>query len=204
MTPSPLPLRALVAALALSFASGCTLATPDAPEAEPLEIVTRWDHRPEAPIWNAAMIDATRNGARALVETVPADIDTFCPGYAEAEPIARKAFWAGLFSGLARFESGWRPEAAGAGGRYRGLLQISPATARHHGCDLSASAGLYDGATNLRCAARIAANAVARDGVVVGGAGAWGGVARDWPPMRNARKSAEIAEFTRALPACQH
>ncbi|TVP70643.1 MAG: transglycosylase [Rhodobacteraceae bacterium] len=140
---------------------------------------------------------------RALVETVPKDIDTFCPGYRTADVEGRKAFWTALFSGLAGYESTWRADAAGAGGRYRGLLQIWPTSARFYGCDLSHPKGLYDGPTNLRCASRIAAQAVARDQVVVGTRGNWGGVARDWPPMRNASKREDIANFTRAVPACQ-
>lgn len=194
-------LRGVALAVAVMLPSACALSAPEA-EPEP-EFSTRWDHRPEAEIWTAAKFDALATEARALIRTVPRDIDTFCPGYAEADSESRKAFWTALFSGLARYESHWRPEAAGAGGRYQGLLQISPATARHHRCDTSGPRGLYDGATNLRCAARIAAAAVARDGVVTGSSGDWGGVARDWPPMRNASKRGEIAAFTRSLPVCQ-
>ncbi|WP_274353986.1 lytic transglycosylase [Roseinatronobacter alkalisoli] len=167
------------------------------------EIVTRWDHRPEATLWTAAKFDALDHEGRALVETVPDDIANFCPGYESADAEGRKAFWTALFSGLAGYESTWRPEAAGAGGRYRGLLQIWPTSARFYGCDLSHPNGLYDGATNLRCAARIAAQAVERDHVVAGGPGNWGGVAKDWPPLRDARKRNDIAGFTRSLPVCQ-
>lgn len=198
-------LRATAATLvATALLGACTSAEPT-PVADPAPEVqaTRWDHRPEASLWTLAAYRAMDNGGAALIQTLPNDIDAFCPGYADADMDDRKAFWTGLFSGLAQFESGWRPEAAGAGGRYRGLLQIAPATARYHGCDLSAPNGLYDGATNLACASRIAARAVARDGVVVGGPGNWGGVASDWPPMRDASKRERIAAFTRALPACQ-
>lgn len=191
-----------VAGLALLTACTPTTRAP-ATDAAPEVQATRWDHRPEASLWTLAAYRAMDNGAVALVQSSPRDIDAFCPGYETADADGRKAFWTGLFSGLAQFESGWRPEAAGAGGLYRGLLQIAPATARHHGCDLSAPGGLYDGATNLACASRIAARAVARDGVVVGGPGNWGGVAADWPPMRDAGKRERIASFTRALPACQ-
>ncbi|WP_176846884.1 transglycosylase SLT domain-containing protein [Roseicitreum antarcticum] len=191
-----------VAGLALLVACAPTTRAPAADSASEIS-TTRWDHRPEASLWTLAAYRAMDNGGAALVESLPRDIDAFCPGYDAADADGRKAFWTGLFSGLAQFESGWRPEAAGGGGRYRGLLQISPATARYHGCDLSAPGGLYDGATNLACASRIAASAVARDGVVVGGPGNWGGVAADWPPMRDTAKRARIAEFTRELPACQ-
>ncbi len=198
------PLRAAVLSGLVLLAPACTLSAPEAGARKSApEIVTRWDHRPEAPLWNAAKFDALDNEGQALVASVPRDIDTFCPGYKAADETGRKAFWTAFFSGLAGYESTWRPEAAGAGGRYRGLLQIWPTSARFYGCDLSHPKGLYDGPTNLRCAARIAAQAVERDGVVAGAPGRWGGVARDWPPLRNARKRADIASFTRALPVCQ-
>lgn len=164
------------------------------------EIVARWDHRSEAAQWNDAMMTALMTHGAPMLALTPQDAHEFCPGYESGDETARAAFWVAFFSGLARFESGWRPEAAGAGGRYQGLLQISPATARFHGCDLSAPGGLYDGATNLTCATRVAARAVQRDGVVASGRG---GVAADWPPMRDASKRAEVAAFTRSIPACQ-
>lgn len=189
----------LATCVAFALMAGCTTATTQtAPE-----IAARWDHRPEAARWTAAQYTALGQEGRALIDTVPSDIDAFCPGYAQADDSGRKAFWIGLFSGLAFYESTWRPEAAGAGGRYRGLLQIWPTSARYYGCDLSHPKGLYDGATNLRCAARIAAQAVERDKVVAGAVGHWGGVAADWPPLRDAAKRRDIAGFTRSLPACQ-
>lgn len=185
-----------MAAVALLLGACQPVATAD----EAPEIITRWDHRPEAPEWNAAMVQALLTIGQPMLAITPRDAADFCPGFETADTEGRAAFWVAFFSGLARFESGWRPEAAGAGGRYRGLLQIAPATARHHGCAVSDPRGLYDGATNLACATRIAASAVARDGVI---ATERGGVARDWPPLRNPAKRAEIAAFTRALPVCR-
>ena len=162
----------------------------------------QWDHRPEAAEWTGATIAAVASHGSALIETDLSDIATFCPGYETASPAEKKAFWAGLLSGLAKYESTWNPRAAGAGGRYRGLLQIFPQTARYRGCAISAPGDLYDGSTNLSCAVRIASAAVARDGVVAGGPGNWGGVAADWPPLRNASKRAEIASFTSTQSYC--
>lgn len=193
------------AALAVTIlVSGCSgwmdrateVVTPETP-------VTQWDHRPEAREWTLSTMGAIATHARPLIETPLADIETFCPGYNTASDIDRKAFWVGLFSALAFYESTWNPRAAGAGGRYRGLLQILPQTARWRGCEIDSPADLFDGATNLSCAARIAAAAVQRDGVVAGGPGNWGGVAADWPPLRNAARRARIAEFTRSQDYCQ-
>jgi hypothetical protein len=149
------------------------------------------------------MIATLSSQGAPMLAIVPSDIDTFCPGYARSSASERAAFWVALYSGLARFESDWNPRAAGGGGQYQGLLQISPATARYHQCDLSAPAGLFDGATNLSCAARIGTAAVVRDGVVAGSSGQWGGVAADWPPMRDRAKRDEIAAFTRSLAVCR-
>jgi hypothetical protein len=188
------PVLTLIAAAVLA---GCAAAT--APEPGP-EVVARWDHRSEAPIWNAAAMRALQTDGAAMLALDPADAAEFCPDWERADAEGRAAFWVAFMSGLARYESGHRPEAAGAGGRYQGLLQISPATARFHGCELSSPRGLYDGATNLACAVRIAARAVVRDQVVATGRG---GMAADWPPLRDPAKRAEIAAFTRDIPACR-
>lgn len=198
--------RTIFTGLGLAALTALT-ACADAPAQPPEQVsralpATRWDHHPQAAAWTRATLSAATGAASELVETVPADIETFCPGYAEAGARDRGAFWAGLFSGLARFESTWNPRAAGGGGRYRGLLQISPATARYRGCSIDSGDDLYDGATNLGCGARIAAAAVARDGVVAGHPGHWGGVAADWPPLRDPAKRSEIAAFTRTQPYC--
>lgn len=188
---------ALIAAFAMTVPAACTLqagATPgDTPPA-------RWDHRPEGQTWTKATLAAISTKGQKLVETPLADIETFCPAYTKATEQDRKAFWVGLFSALAKHESTWNPRAAGEGGKYRGLLQIAPATARAYGCDATA---LYDGAANLSCAVNIASRQVARTGVVAGGPGAWGGMAADWGPMRNNKKRAEIAAWTREQSYCK-
>lgn len=187
--------HALVAAFVLAACQPIAAHQP-----ESVEVAARWDHRSEASEWNDAMMQALMTDGAPMLALTPRDAAEFCPAYDEASTEGRAAFWVAFFSGLARFESTWNPRAAGAGGRYQGLLQISPATARHHGCDLSAPNGLYDGATNLSCATRIATAAVTRDGVMASGRG---GVAADWPPMRDGAKRAEVARFTRSLPVCQ-
>lgn len=175
----------------------CACAAPPAADPRP-EIAARWNERPEAPGWNAAAMQALQQDGAAMLALVPEDTQTFCPGFAQASTVERAEVYVAFLSGLARYESGWNPRAAGAGGRYQGLLQISPATARHHGCTLPAE-GLYDGAANLACAVRIANAAVIRDGVMASGRR---GIAADWPPMRDTTRRAEVAAFTRSLPQC--
>lgn len=194
-------MRTLPLLLAAAVLAACqTLPQAEVPpEAEP-EIVARWNHRAESADWNAAALQALHTDGAAMLTLSPRDAETFCPGYSAADAEGRATFWVAFMSGLARYESGHRPEAAGAGGRYQGLLQISPATARFHGCEISNPRGLYDGATNLACAVRIATRAVLRDGVVASGRG---GMAADWPPLRDPAKRSDIAAFTRNVAACR-
>lgn len=188
-----------LALCAVLATSACVMPADGATDAMP---VMRWDHRPEAGQWTAATLDALRTEGAVLTSTVPVDVATFCPGYEDGSPAERQAFWAGLFSTIAKYESTWNPQAKGGGGRYIGLLQISPATARYVGCDLSRG-GLTDGATNLACAVKIAANRAPEGGGLVEGKGALAGLVNDWGPMHDRSKVAEMAAWTRSQPYCR-
>lgn len=188
---------AALAALALGLAACAPAAAPVA-ESPP---VMRWDFRPEAPAWTAATMRALESHGAALAETMPSDIAAFCPGYATNPIEERRAFWAGLFSALAKHESTWNPAAAGGGGRWIGLLQIAPATAGHYGCIARTASALKDGPANLSCAVRIASVQVRRDNLVAGNGTR--GVGRDWAPFRSAQKRADIAAWTRAQDYCR-
>lgn len=197
------PVRPLVLLLLL-LPLGCVMPT-ETPEVQQAAFLPamRWDHRPEADDWTAATLAALRAEGAVLASTVPADVDTFCPKYADATMPERRAFWAGLLSSIAKYESTWNPRAKGGGGRWVGLMQIAPQTARAYGCDLPDDKGLTDGEANLACAVKIAAHQVGRDGAIVSdGSGGWRGVARDWAPMRVAGKRAEIAAWTRSQDYC--
>lgn len=160
-----------------------------------------WDGRPEAPEWTKRTLLAIEARDDALTETVPADIGDWCPGYAKASDDDRRAFWAGLMSAAARYESSWNPQAAGGGGRYIGVMQISPRSAGHHGCEADTVAELKDGAANLECATVMMAKSVASDGLVVGNGRQ--GIGRDWMPFRDAEKRAAMSAWTKAQPYCQ-
>jgi soluble lytic murein transglycosylase-like protein len=178
--------------------SACTpAALPDLASMMP---AMRWDHRPEAAAWTQATLVAVAAQDDALAGAVPADIATFCPNYAKASMPERRAFWAGMLSAVAKYESSWNPKAAGGGGRYLGIMQLSPRTAAQHGCDAQSAAGLKDGAANLQCAVKVIAHAVGSDGVVVGSGRQ--GVARDWMPLRKSKERAEIAAWTSSQSYC--
>ncbi|MBN2905652.1 MAG: transglycosylase SLT domain-containing protein [Rhodobacteraceae bacterium] len=196
MTPFVARLAVLLLCLPVMACGAGTSSRGDDPANRP---VMRWDNHPQAATWTRASLRALSGPGAALPATVPNDIAAWCPAYPKASPAQRRAFWAGLFSALAKYESTWNPRAVGGGGRYIGLMQISPATARYHGCAATSPKALKDGAANLRCAIRIAAASVPRDGVVAAGGG---GVAADWGPMTVAEKREEIAAWTRAQPYC--
>jgi Transglycosylase SLT domain len=163
--------------------------------------VMRWDHRPEADQWTAATLNAVARYDAVLADDVPADIGTWCPGYAKASVEERRIFWAGLLSALAKHESTWNPKASGGGGKWIGLTQIAPATARGHGCEATNVSELKNGAANLECAVAIAADKVAQDGLVAGNGNR--GLGRDWAPFRADSKMADMAAWTRAQSYCQ-
>jgi hypothetical protein len=190
--------------LALLSSAACMQGTTEAEvSSASLLPVMRWDHRPEADQWTAATLAALRTEGAVLESTVPADISAFCPAYVTAAPVDRRAFWAGFLSALAKHESTWNPHAKGGGGKWIGLMQIAPQTARANDCDLPAGKGLTDGAANLACAVKIAARQVGRDGAIVSdGSGGWRGVARDWAPLRNGEKRADVAGWTREQSYC--
>ena len=199
---------------ALLLSAGLGLAACSTPEADaPSDLVlvasgspakpdlppARWDHKPQAEVWTTTALSALDSHASPLVDITPADIETWCPGYATASEEDRKAFWVGLISTLAKHESTWRPGVSGGEGRWHGLLQISPATARGYGCDATSAEALKSGTANLSCGLRIMSTTVARDGVVSAGGG---GVAADWGPFNQPKKRSDMIAWTRAQGYC--
>jgi len=190
-------------ALALASLAGCAqmdLGGVFSSKNDPRELDLRWDHRPEAEAWTVRTFQALDDHGQALISTMPADIDAWCPGYVKANENGRKAFWAGLLSTLAKHESTWNPEAVGGGGLWYGLVQIAPPTARQYGCEARSGEALKDGEANLSCAVRIMNVTVPRDGVVSAG---MRGVAADWGPFHSAIKRDDMMEWMRAQPYCQ-
>lgn len=159
----------------------------------------RWSHRREADRWSRAALTALRSHASALPRTVPKDIGDWCPAYATNDTSAREAFWIGLLSTLAKHESTFRPTAVGGGGKWYGLLQILPATARGYRCNATSRDGLKNGAANLQCALRIMAVTVPRDGVVSHN---MRGVAADWGPFHSRAKRTDMMKWMRKQPYC--
>lgn len=162
-----------------------------------------WGQKPGTAIWTRAALSALQGHAAPLAQTVPQDIADWCPAYPQADAAQRRAFWVGLSSALARYESTHRAGAVGGGGLYHGLLQILPATAKGHGCHARSGAALQNGAANLSCGLRIMARTVARDGVIAVQSGRWRGVAADWGPMRDPAKRKQMQSWLKQQSYCR-
>lgn len=162
------------------------------------DVAMRWGGRKGADEWTEATLAALDQHGVAILSRVPSDIQAYCPGYAEQGHDGRKAFWAGLMSAVAKHESTYNPVAKGGGGKWLGLMQIAPATWRHYGC----SGQMLDGADNMACAVKIMSRQVGRDNAIARTGDGWRGVARDWAPMRNASKRADIANWTSQQSYC--
>ncbi|WP_223163120.1 transglycosylase SLT domain-containing protein [Roseivivax sediminis] len=160
----------------------------------------RWGDSVRGVQWTRAVVTALRGHAEPLVDTVPRDIDDWCPAYRQNNDRLREAFWVGLVSSLAKHESTWRPTVVGGGGRWHGLLQILPSTARLYGCRAQSGSALLSGPPNLSCGLRIMAKTVRRDGVVSAG---MRGVAADWGPFHSRTKRADMMAYTRNQAFCK-
>ena len=160
---------------------------------------TRWAHLRGTDLWTRSAISALKAHGEPLVSMVPQDIGDWCPAYANASDKGRRAFWVGFLSALAKHESTYKPRVVGGGGRWYGLLQILPATARGYGCRARSGAALKHGPSNLSCGIRIMTRTVRRDGVVSRGGR---GVAADWGPLVSGRKRADMQAWTRSQTYC--
>jgi len=163
-----------------------------------------WDEQrpgmaaPGDPAWGVALMTAIA-AEDEMLETVPADIDAWCPAYAAAGTDQRAAFWGGLISVLAWYESTHNPRAVGGGGRWFGLVQIAPATARHRGCAVGTGAALQEAEANLRCGVRIMAQNVVRDGVV---SRDLRGVAAEWGPFYSEPRREAMRDWVSSQSYC--
>ena len=198
--------KAIFAAAIFAALSGCVQSRPSAHSGAPSEsFISKssmgWSRHAKGDDWTTEALAAVAAKDALLAKTIPGDIANWCPAYAKAPLGQRRAFWVGLMSAVSKHESTWNPAASGGGGRYIGLMQISPRTAASHGCEAKSAGALKDGGDNLVCAVEIFARKVAADGVVVGNGRQ--GIGRDWGPFRKADKRAEMAAWTSAQPWCK-
>ena len=163
----------------------------------------RWDYRSDGWLWTRVALSAVQSHGRPLIDTVPRDIDAWCPAYRDNDDETRAAFWAGLLSALSRYESTYDPRAVGGGGRWFGLLQIYPQTAEYRDCRVQTGEGLKSASANLNCAVRIMSVTVPRDQAIALRDTRWRGVAADWGPMRSPRMQQDMKRYTSRQTYCR-
>lgn len=161
---------------------------------------TRWEHVGGSALWTRAALAALKDHGKPLAEIVPRDIADWCPAYPDVSTSKRRAFWVGFLSALVKHESTYRSHAVGGGGRWYGLTQILPSTARLYGCRARSGGALKHGPSNLSCAIRIMTRTVTRDGVVSRG---MRGVAADWGPLHSRSKRTDMMAWTRRQTYCK-
>ncbi|SHI61163.1 transglycosylase SLT domain-containing protein [Wenxinia saemankumensis] len=166
---------------------------------DPYLPAAQWNDESRGPLWTRVMMSALEGHGAEVPATIPADIATWCPGYEQASLRDRRAFWTGLMSGIAYYESRFQPEVVGAG-LYHGLLQIYPSTADAVDCRADSGSELQSGTANLSCAVRIMSVVVPDHDVVAAGGR---GIANQWGPMSHGWVRDEIAEWTRSQDYCQ-
>ena len=208
--PTAPPVVASPAAPSSASALSVPTNAPSAPTALP---PARWDNRPAGREWTSFALGGLDAHAQGLLATVPSDIGAYCPRYAEANPTDRRAFWVGLMSTLARFESNFDPtvtftepgvfDAQGNRVISRGLLQISQESANGYGCGIEDAQQLHDPATNLACAARIMNRLVTRDGVIGTISSPWRGMAAYWSPFRRPDRRGDMQQWTSEQTFCR-
>lgn len=186
-------------------------------------VAARWDGRhPDAATWTDHLrkeLLSSEAGARLLAAS-PSDAARFCSRYASLDREERAAVWVYLISGIAQFESNFKPGLAykeafpdrpgGSPVVSRGLLQISIASANQprYSCGFRDARELHDPRRNLTCGVRILGVWVPQDGAI-GGSRADGGPAggaRYWSTLRpgGRRQPLEtIQSQTSDLPVCR-
>lgn len=177
-----------------------------------------WDAEPDGARWTAFAHAAVEQHGQSLLQTIPTDIEQFCPGFASRGEKDRQAFWVFLMSSLAKFESSYNPATSfdettvdtgmvtrdGAPIISRGLLQISRESANGYGCGIADPQQLHDPETNIVCGVRIFNRWIERDGVISGKEGKrWRGLARYFSPFRSAKKLASMQADASRQPYCR-
>ncbi len=172
----------------------------------------RWDNLPDGEQWSSFANAALNNFGANLIAAVPSDIAEYCPKYPSAGISERKAFWIGLLSALAKFESNYDPQVSftenkrDAQGNLvvsRGLLQISIESGRGYGCVIPNDQSLHDPQVNLTCAVRILNKVVPRDNVINSNAPPWKGAAAYWSPFRKMTRREDIRSWSKQQAYCQ-
>lgn len=162
-------------------------------------------------------VEGLKSEGQALVDGAPEDAESFCLGYRSFDMNGRLAFWVGLISAIAKFESDFKPEltfkekfsdSKGAKVVSRGLLQLSFESAQDWGCKIEQPDDLHDPRRNLLCGIRILNQLIESVSVISGretsgDESKWLGGARYWSVLREGRRLDEIKAAMSTLEVCR-
>lgn len=162
--------------------------------------------------WTAALMASIRE--TGLPAALPADTAEFCPKYPKLDHDARARFWAEFLVAISKRESNYKPsttyqeafnDAKGKPVISTGLFQISQESASQsaYGCGKMTTEGLKDPVTNIRCATKIIARWVHRDGHAAGKKGENIGCGRYFAVCRPGTSRDYIKARTSALTICR-
>jgi hypothetical protein len=185
--------------------------------ASDVAVIGFWDRVPRGRHWTAFMVKVIDRYGEALLDTVPTDINEFCPTYSGLGRDARLAFWVGMVSAMAEKESSFDPSVEHAEkfrnrkGELvvsRGLLQISLESIQPYQCGITTDEQIHDPELNLTCAVRMLNHLVPRDRIisrkVLGGfrKPKWLGASSYWAVLRTHDTLEFIKSRTRSLAVC--
>ena len=122
--------------------------------------------RPRDRQWNRAWTQNALLPAIAAQKSrlaAASDLNTYCPGFASASAQEQNNCFVRLITGISAWESSNTPTEVGDNGASIGLMQIGTFNCKRE--RFSAQA-LKVPANNLACGARLAADLIARDGVI--------------------------------------
>lgn len=188
---------------------------PTTPPVSSSDITPLWESKhADGREWTSHVMRELDHLGQDLLETNPADKNSYCPKYNTFSYAQRKQYWAFVMSSMVRFESNFKPATyykenfKDSNGDYiysRGLLQISIESGNAYGCDFRSSKDLHDPYQNLSCGIRILNRWVSRDGRIAGKvSNQWRGGARYWSVMRTTSGShASIKQWSNDLDICK-
>lgn len=155
--------------------------------------------------WSKYLYD---NIPASMLKAKLSDGDLYYKGYNELSDAHKREFFVMLFSSLARFESGFKPETTyredfadsnGDSVISTGLFQVSVESLGGYGFKTTKEK-LKDPYTNIDAMLVVANRWLVRDGCIAGGGkGAWRGMARYWSVFRKHDRIEVIRENTNAL-----
>ena len=196
------------------------------PVVEKTMLALSWEKsNPQSILWSKYMYSVIEKEEPQMLNADAAlDTDLFCPRFKEMTRDQRLNFWGELFSGMAKYESGWDPTSryievtmpndsiTGQPTASEGLLQLSYQDVPNYGgvCEFDwnkdktknskdSTRSILDPYKNLRCGIKIMARIIKKRGVIATDTGAYWAVIKK---NGSHHKINEISAMTKSLKFC--